>query len=95
MARYRLLSPHIIAGGVRAAGTEVGDDTDFPFDGDPTPHMEGLDSEGKKNVAAVLKDHFEADGEPRPGFQRIDPPESAPEPNAPVRGSRKKDDADA
>lgn len=48
--RYRLLTVHIIAGGSRAAGTEVGTGTDIPYPGLPSNQMEGVDDEGKRRV---------------------------------------------
>lgn len=71
MAKYRLLAQHVIAGGVREAGTEVGDGTNIPFDAEPTPHMEGLDAAGKRAVAEVHKRHFPEGGENLPGFHKM------------------------
>lgn len=73
MAKYRLLAPHVLHGTVRAAGTEVGDGTDLPFDGDPTPHMEGLDAAGKRKVEEALKRHFPEGEDNLPGFHRMAP----------------------
>ena len=96
MAKYRLLTPHVLHGGVREAGTEVGDGTDFPYDADPTPHMEGLDAVGKRKVAGVLKRHFpDDDTEGLPGFHRIEPTVAEPEPEPappPSRRSAKDED---
>ena len=50
MARYRLRSDHVIDGRVVPAGTEVGTDTDIPFDQVPSNQMEGLDPEGIDKV---------------------------------------------
>ena len=50
MARYRLRSDHVIGGQVVPAGTEVGTDTDIPFDQVPSNQMEGLDDEGVAKV---------------------------------------------
>ena len=90
MAKYRLLAPHVLHGAVREAGVEVGDGTEFPYDGDPTPHMEGLDAAGKRKVAEVHKRHFPSDGnEGLPGFHRMEPSVAAePEP-PPARRSAK------
>src|SRR6188472_3851711 len=58
--KYRLLGPHVLSGGERLEeGTEVGDDTGYPWkypdgkDMDPTPQMEGLDEQSRAKVREV------------------------------------------
>lgn len=58
--KYRLLGAHVLASGERLEeGTEVGDDTDFPWkdvDGkelEPTTQMEGLDDASREKVREV------------------------------------------
>lgn len=56
--KYRLLAPHVLPDGViLEEGTEVGDDTSwpwrYPYNNEPMPPsnmMEGLDDEGKKAI---------------------------------------------
>lgn len=47
MARYRLLSPHVIDGELRPAGTVL--ETDIP----PTPDMEPLDADAVGRIASM------------------------------------------
>jgi hypothetical protein len=58
--KYKLLGPHVLASGERLEeGTEVGDDTDFPWkdvegkEMEPTTQMEGLDEASRKKVRDV------------------------------------------
>ncbi len=58
--KYKLLGPHVLSGGERLEeGTEVGDDTGYPWkypdgkDMDPTPQMEGLDDQSREKVREV------------------------------------------
>ena len=58
--KYRLLGPHVLSGGERLeTGTEVGDETGYPWkyadgkDMDPTPQMEGLDEPSRAKVREV------------------------------------------
>lgn len=58
--KYRLLGPHVTTGGERLeTGTEVGDDTGYPWkypdgkDMDPTTQMEGLDDQSRDKVREV------------------------------------------
>lgn len=53
--KYLLRTPHVIEGGLRNAGTVVGDDPDCAvrFYGDPTPDMVGLNPESEAKVNEV------------------------------------------
>ena len=58
--KYRLLGPHVLADGqMLDAGTEVGDDTDYPWkdiegkEMEPTTQMEGLDDASRDKVRQV------------------------------------------
>ncbi len=85
MAKYRLMAQHVIDGGLREAGTEVGDGCQIPYSGEPTPHMVGLDAEGKKKVADVLERHFSDPANTPPGFHQLPvmaEPEPEPKPKA-------------
>lgn len=53
MSRYRLTEPAFIGNRVWPAETEIGDGTQVPFSGIPGPHMEPLDDEAKKALAAA------------------------------------------
>lgn len=48
--RYRLLTNHVIDGGIVLGGTEVGNDCDIAWNMEPTNQMEGVDDAGKENV---------------------------------------------
>lgn len=51
MAKYKLLTQHVTSESViLEPGTEVGDDTDWPWKGEPSIHMVGVDEEGKQKV---------------------------------------------
>ncbi len=59
MAKYRLLAEHVAPDGqVLPAGTEVGDDTPYPWPMDPSNQMEGIDDDGKKRVDDFWKTHY-------------------------------------
>ena len=58
--KYRLLGPHVMSDSSRLeAGTEVGDDTPYPWkdpegnDMEPTTEMEGLDDASREKVKAL------------------------------------------
>jgi hypothetical protein len=56
--QFRLRTPHVIEGAVRAPGTIVGpygSGAPIVFQGDPTPDMEGVDDEGRAKVKEVFQ----------------------------------------
>ena len=78
MARYKLMERAVIDGQLLEAGTEIGEGTQYPFDGKPGPYMQPLDSAARLAVKAAQDEKFELDKNlanhpsdtSRPGFLR-------------------------
>lgn len=51
MAKYRLTTAHYIGEQYLLEGTEIGDGTPFPFDGQPSMHMELLEGKAPEPAA--------------------------------------------
>lgn len=53
MARYKLNKAAFVGVHLLQAGTEIGDGTKYPFDGEPGEHMEPLDDEAEAALKAA------------------------------------------
>lgn len=56
MAKYRLLQRAIINDQVLEVGIEIGEGTQYPFEGRPGPHMYPLDSDARMKMKKSLEE---------------------------------------